>query len=48
MELLFLLMLGSSGSVFALASALALVMETLNWTVYIGLNLAGDVGIMVC
>ena len=48
MELLFLLMLGSSGSVFALASALALVMQTLNWTVDIGLNLARDVGIMVC
>jgi len=41
-------MLGSRRSILALASALALVMETLNWTVYIGLNLARNVGIMVC
>jgi hypothetical protein len=41
-------MLGSRWSVLALASALTLVMETLNWTVDIGFNLARDVGIMVC
>ena len=47
--LLFLLRLGSSHSwsILAFASALALVMEPLNRTPDIGLNLARNVGIVV-
>jgi hypothetical protein len=47
MWLLLLLRLGGHWSILAFASALALVMHTLNWTPNIGLNLARNVGIMV-
>ena len=43
-----LLRLGGQWPILAFASALALIMGTLHWTSDVGLNLARNVGVVVC